>query len=41
MEKLSALKAKIDDHKKHLDELEKHVYVRVSAAKDVHAEDIY
>jgi galactokinase len=27
MEKLQALKAKIDEHKKHLEELDKHVYV--------------
>lgn len=27
MEKLSALKAKIEEHKKHLEELDKHVYV--------------
>lgn len=27
MEKLSALKAKIAEHQKHLEELDKHVYV--------------
>jgi len=31
MEKLQGLKAKIDEHKKHLEELDKHVYVPTGA----------
>lgn len=36
MEKLQALKAKIDEHKKHLEELDKHVYVLPIVSVKVH-----